>query len=74
LLSLFSAPNSPGSQSGSKLHAVQTLARAPKLPDFAVVDTATPPDDRWPGKVAAAGFFGEHWELLEPPGRQTLAW
>ncbi len=41
----------------------------PKLPDFAVVDTATPPDDRWPGKVAAAGFFGEHWELLEPSGR-----
>jgi hypothetical protein len=40
----------------------------PKLPDFAVVDTATPPDDRWPGKVTAAGFFGEHWELL-PPGR-----
>ena len=41
----------------------------PKLPDFAVVDTATPPDDRWPGKVAAAGFFGEHWELLPPTGR-----
>ena len=19
--------------------------------------------------IAAAGFFGEHWELLEPPGR-----
>jgi hypothetical protein len=41
----------------------------PKLPDFAVVDTATPPDDRWPGKVAAAGFFGEHWELPGSPGR-----
>ena len=41
----------------------------PKLPDFAVVDTNTPPDDRWPGKVAFAGFFGEQWELLEPAGR-----
>jgi hypothetical protein len=39
----------------------------PKLPDFAVVDTNTPPGDRWPGKVAAAGFFGERWELLAKP-------
>jgi len=24
---------------------------------------------RWFRQVAAAGFFGEHWELMEPPGR-----
>ena len=34
-----------------------------KLPDWAVVDLTTPPDSRFPGKVAAAGFFGERWEL-----------
>jgi hypothetical protein len=33
------------------------------LPDFAVVDTDTPPDGKWPGKILAAGFFGERWEL-----------
>jgi len=41
----------------------------PKLPDYAVVNTTTPPDDRWPGKVAAAGFFDERWELPKPSGR-----
>jgi dienelactone hydrolase len=34
-----------------------------KLPDWAIVDTTVAPDDRWPGKIAAAGFFGEKWEL-----------
>lgn len=37
--------------------------QVPKLPDWAVVDTTTPPDERYPGKIAAAGFFGEAWEL-----------
>ena len=41
----------------------------PKLPDWAVVDTRTPPDSRWPGKVVDAGFFGEKWELLAGGGR-----
>jgi len=41
----------------------------PKLPDFAVIDTTTPPDDRYPGKVAAAGFFGERWEMPDSAGR-----
>src|SRR5262249_36233410 len=41
----------------------------PKLPDYAVVNTTTPPDDRWPGQVAAAGFFDERWELPKPSGR-----
>jgi hypothetical protein len=37
--------------------------QVPKLPDWAVVDTTTPPDGRYPGKIAAAGFFGEQWEV-----------
>jgi len=39
------------------------------LPDYAVVDLTTPPDARWPGKIAAAGFFGEKWELLANDGQ-----
>jgi hypothetical protein len=39
------------------------------LPDYAVVDLTTPPDPRWPGKIAAAGFFGENWELLPNDGQ-----
>ncbi|MFN7919182.1 MAG: prolyl oligopeptidase family serine peptidase [Bryobacteraceae bacterium] len=41
----------------------------PKLPDFAIIDTTTPPDSRWPGKVAYAGFFGEKWEVVENQGQ-----
>jgi dienelactone hydrolase len=33
----------------------------PKLPDWAVVDTTIPPNDRYPGKVVTAGFFNEDW-------------
>ena len=40
-----------------------------ELPDYAVVDLTTPPDARWPGKIAAAGFFGEKWELLANDGK-----
>jgi pimeloyl-ACP methyl ester carboxylesterase len=39
------------------------------LPDYAVIDLTTPPDPRWPGKVAAAGFFGDKWELLPNDGQ-----
>jgi hypothetical protein len=35
----------------------------PKLPDYAVVDTTTPPNDRYPGKIVLAGFFDENWGL-----------
>ncbi len=35
----------------------------PKLPDYAVVDTTTPPDFRYPGKIVLAGFFNETWGL-----------
>ena len=38
--------------------------QTPKLPDWAVVDITEPPNSRWPGKIAAADFFGEHWELM----------
>ena len=37
--------------------------QVPKLPDWAIVDVRTPPDSRQPGKVVAADFFGEAWEL-----------
>jgi hypothetical protein len=39
--------------------------QVPRLPDWAVVDTTTPPNPRWPGKIVDAGFFGERWELIE---------
>lgn len=39
------------------------------LPDYAVVDVTSPPDPRWPGKIEAAGFFGEKWELLPDDGK-----
>ena len=37
----------------------------PKLPDYAVVDLSMPPDGRWPGRIAHAGFFNERWEPAE---------
>lgn len=37
--------------------------QTPKLPDWAIVDTSTPPGPRYPGKIAAAGFFNEDWQL-----------
>jgi dienelactone hydrolase len=40
-----------------------------KLPDWAVVDLRTPPNSRWPGAIAAAGFFGERWEFITPPAK-----
>jgi hypothetical protein len=33
----------------------------PKLPDWAIIDTTTPPNDRYPGKVVTAGFFTDAW-------------
>ncbi len=38
-----------------------------KLPDWAIVDTTTPANSRYPGKVVNGGFFGEKWEYVEPP-------
>jgi hypothetical protein len=35
----------------------------PKLPDWAFIDVTVPPDDKQPGRVAAAGFFDEEWRV-----------
>lgn len=35
----------------------------PKLPDWAIVDTSTPPDAYAPGRVIDAGFFDEGWGM-----------
>jgi hypothetical protein len=37
--------------------------QVPKLPDYAVIDMRTPPSSCYPGKIAAAGFFDEGWQL-----------
>jgi hypothetical protein len=39
------------------------------LPDYAIVDLTTPPDARWPGKIAAAGFFDEMWQVQANDGK-----
>jgi dienelactone hydrolase len=39
--------------------------QTPKLPDYAVVDISVLPSPRSVGRVVAAGFFGERWELKE---------
>ncbi len=35
----------------------------PKLPDWAIIDLSQPPDELSPGKVVAADFFDEAWQL-----------
>ncbi len=40
--------------------------QTPKLPDWAIVDLRTPPNSRWPGKIVAADFFDEAWQLKPP--------
>jgi hypothetical protein len=40
--------------------------QVPMLPDWAVVDLTTPPDAVWPGKIVAADFFDEKWQLKPP--------
>ncbi|RCS54425.1 hypothetical protein DTL42_04585 [Bremerella cremea] len=37
--------------------------QVPKLPDWAIVDTTTKPNALWPGKIVAADFFDEAWQL-----------
>jgi predicted esterase len=41
--------------------------QTPKLPDWAIVDLSQPPDASAPGKIHAAGFFDESWQL--PAGK-----
>ncbi|MGH9769170.1 MAG: prolyl oligopeptidase family serine peptidase [Blastocatellia bacterium] len=43
--------------------------QTPKLPDWAVIDVSAPASPRAPGRIAAAGFFGERWELKENGGQ-----
>jgi len=43
--------------------------QVPKLPDYAVVDTSTPPDARYPGKIFDAGFFDDGWQLVKNNGQ-----
>ena len=45
----------------SGTNALQT----PKLPDWAIVDTTVPPDDKFPGKIVDAGFFDEQWKFTK---------
>src|SRR5581483_7550612 len=40
--------------------------QVPRLPDWAVIDLSVSPSAHAPGRVTAAGFFGERWELLPP--------
>jgi hypothetical protein len=42
--------------------------QVPMLPDWAIVDLRSPATSQFPGKVVAADFFGEKWELL--PARE----
>ncbi len=37
--------------------------QTPKLPDWVIVDVRTPPNSRFPGKIVAADFFDEGWQL-----------
>jgi len=37
--------------------------QVPKLPDWAIVNLDTPPNPLWPGKIVAADFFDEAWQL-----------
>lgn len=41
--------------------------QTPKLPDWAVIDLREPPGTRFPGKVVAAGFFDEQWQVKALP-------
>jgi len=37
--------------------------QVPMLPDWAIIDLRTPPGTQYPGKIVAADFFGEQWQL-----------
>jgi pimeloyl-ACP methyl ester carboxylesterase len=40
--------------------------QTPKLPDWAIFDLSEPPGPRWAGKVGAADFFDERWDVRLP--------
>lgn len=43
--------------------------QVPMLPDWAVVDLSTPPNAVWPGKIVAADFFDEQWQVKRTPSK-----
>ncbi len=43
--------------------------QVPMLPDYALVDVREPENQLAPGKVVAAGFFDEHWQLSDRGAR-----
>ena len=45
----------------------------PKLPDWAVIDIRQPPNGTAAGKVIAADFFDEQWQIQPAKGRKTPA-
>jgi acetyl esterase/lipase len=45
--------------------------QVPMLPDWAIVDLREKPGAVRPGKIAAADFFGEKWEVLPPHEGQS---
>ena len=42
-------------------HDVNNALQNRRLPDWAVIDLAVPPDGRNPGRIVAADFFDEAW-------------
>ncbi len=40
--------------------------QVPMLPDWAVIDVREGATSRLPGKISAAGFFGEDWQFVQP--------
>lgn len=46
-------------EGSSQTNAQQT----PKLPDWAIIDLRTAPNDKMPGLVVDAGFFDEQWRV-----------
>jgi dienelactone hydrolase len=42
---------------------INNARQTPKLPDYAVIDTATPVTPKAPGNVVEGGFFDERWQL-----------
>ena len=46
--------------------------QVPKLPDWAIVDLSVPPDSVWPGRIDAADFFDEQWQVKVKPRVSAL--
>ena len=44
-------------------HDATNSNQNPKLPDWAIIDLSQPPDASSAGKIHAAGFFDENWQL-----------